>query len=87
MARVIPREGDRAYVELECHPHKHTPDGPVVDGGKCWFRLKRSGFGQEKDGSRFWAWNGNVDEPTINPSIFCLGCKKHVTVIKGAEVP
>jgi len=31
-----------------------------------------------------WHWDGNVEQPTISPSIDCKGgCGRHFTMIKG----
>lgn len=30
-----------------------------------------------------WQWDGNVESPTITPSIDCVDCKRHFVVTNG----
>lgn len=35
-----------------------------------------------------WHWDGNVETPTISPSIGCDGgCKRHFTIVNGIGQP
>jgi hypothetical protein len=48
--------------------------------GFCRFGLRR----EPAQGST-WQWDGNVEKPTITPSVNCLGgCGRHFSIINGA---
>jgi hypothetical protein len=70
--KVQPRTDDpaRGKLVVEC---KHTTEG------ECKFSLWRG-----PAGGAMWHWDGNVEKPTISPSIDCKGgCGRHFTVIAG----
>lgn len=78
--RVQLREGrpGEAFLFLACAGERRK-------GLECQFRLAAR---ERKDRAGcVWAWDGNVDRPTITPSIHCLGCGLHTTITKGTEVP
>lgn len=82
--RVFVRDEHRAYVQLDCRPRKDA-DGNDLVGGHCRFRLTRGPAVNGSPADQHWHWDGNVDVPTISPSIDCTSCKKHVTIVQGAE--
>lgn len=57
-------------------------------GGKyagCVLRIRR-GAADEATGR--WGWDGNMEEPTLTPSIACdRRCGWHGTVVKGEMLP
>lgn len=57
-------------------PCAHNPDG------QCDFRLG------EPVPDKVWAWDGNVEAPTLTPSVNCLGgCGWHGHVTNGECIP
>jgi hypothetical protein len=71
-------------------------DGPLGfhEGGKprrCSGSIRRAGD-PPIDGTS-WTWDGNIEQPTITPSIHCIrdpetpegwgGCGWHKTIVKG----
>lgn len=67
---VRPAEPTRGYLMTECDKH-HT--------GHC----PRSIWTGEASGM-MWHWDGNVERPTISPSIDCQGgCGRHFSIIAG----
>lgn len=63
------------------------PDGrPAGYGYRC------PGCGQEDwlkvdDGTHGWTWDGNVEKPTLRPSILHTPCKWHGYLTAGEFVP
>lgn len=67
---IVAVNGDRARLRVEC---SHT------SMGHCLFPLW-----QRPAQDTMWQWNGNVERPTISPSIDCNGgCGRHFTVVDG----
>ncbi len=51
-------------------------------GGECEFPLWSG-----PAGGVMWHWDGNVEQPTISPSIDCKGgCGRHFSIISGRVV-
>jgi hypothetical protein len=72
--KVIPTKDDRALLRLEC------PRGP--EGG-CDFPLWQRPA-RDNNGAKVWQWDGNVEAPTISPSIDCKGgCGRHFVMSGG----
>lgn len=68
--RVEPRDDDRAFLVLKC---EHRSDG------ECRF-----GLWQRPASGITWQWDGNVERPTITPSIDCKGgCGRHFIMTNG----
>jgi hypothetical protein len=74
--RIVPREGDLAWLRVEC------PNGvqrPGATTRECQFSLWR----RPAEGV-MWQWDGNTEKPTISPSVNCHGgCGRHFTMIQG----
>ncbi|RUU29779.1 DUF6527 family protein [Mesorhizobium sp. M6A.T.Ce.TU.016.01.1.1] len=69
---VQPRAEDRAFIVVSC---------PL--NGECkWSVWKREPVGA------MWTWDGNVEVPTIRPSIDCrqAGCGRHFSIEGGKAV-
>lgn len=65
-----PEEPTRGFLVVEC---KHCTEG------KCRFPL----WGGPSGGA-MWHWDGNVEKPTISPSIDCKGgCGRHFSIVGG----
>lgn len=63
-------EPGRAHLVLKC---QRTP------AGECRF-----GLWQKPAAGITWQWDGNMEKPTITPSIACNGgCGRHFTMIVG----
>jgi hypothetical protein len=68
--RIQPRSSGRAFLVAKC-------DHAL--GGECRWPL----WLQPATGT-MWQWDGNVEAPTINPSIDCKGgCGRHFTLTSG----
>lgn len=52
-------------------------------GTHHWFRTLSP---QQPDGSGIWSWNGDVDRPTVSPSIVCSDTGCHLFVRNGELV-
>ncbi len=71
-ARVIQYTNDKgAYVEWDC---------PRQEGRVCTVPTKDA----REDG---WDWDGNKEEPTLQPSVHCLGCDWHGHIFAGMLRP
>jgi len=67
---IQPREDGKAFLVLEC---THTP------AGECKFPLW-----QRPATGTMWQWDGDINKPTISPSIDCKGgCNRHFTMTEG----
>lgn len=72
--RIVPRHDDKGFLLVKCTLNLE---------GECKFPLA------SKRISEFvWEWDGNIETPSIAPSIFCkmFGCDKHFTITKGTIV-
>lgn len=69
--RVFPRKDGKAFLLVRCHLN--------LDG-ECKFPLARKRIPEF-----VWQWDGNIQTPTIEPSIACRmsRCGKHFTITKG----
>lgn len=74
---------DKAFVRLKCQPYT-TKDGVKKTDGVCEFRLERSAPHSDAAGL-VWNWDGDVQKPTITPSIQCQACGLHVVITGGVE--
>lgn len=65
------REPGRAYL--------------VVDCGKQFGPIKQCLFPLWKIAPQFpmWNWDGNIEKPTISPSVACQLCGWHVVITNG----
>lgn len=64
----------RALLVVSCVKPDGTPRS-------CNFGLSQNG--PISDGL-VWGWDGNIEKPTVNPSINCHGgCGRHFTLING----
>lgn len=78
--RVVLREADKAYLMLECE--RGTYRG--MDYKECPRSLWQQPPLAVEEVAVMWNWDGNVEAPTILPSIDCKGgCLRHFTMIKG----
>lgn len=60
----------KAYLRIKCD---RGPDGT------CHFSLW-----QQPAQGVMWQWDGNIEQPTISPSINCQGgCGRHWVITKG----
>jgi hypothetical protein len=59
-AAAIPDPGEQGHIEFAC-PRGHGYCGPIVVG---------NGF--KPAGRGTWRWDGNVERPSLLPSIHCL---------------
>jgi hypothetical protein len=67
---VRPRGGDKAYLVVGCR---------YTSMGECLFPLW-----QRPAAGTMWQWDGNVEQPTVTPSIDCHGgCGRHFTLTAG----
>lgn len=67
---IEPRSSDRAFLVVTC---EHTPSG------RCQWPLW-----QRPASGTMWQWDGNAEQPTIQPSFDCQGgCGRHFTITKG----
>lgn len=66
----------RATLRVHCERRCHVP-------------LRQGGCADQKPqgGPFIWGWDGNVEKPTIAPSVHCsgprYGCGRHFTVVEG----
>lgn len=51
-----------------------------VARGECRWSISR-----QPAANGVWQWDGNVERPNINPSIWChgAGCERHFTMVGG----
>lgn len=66
--RVELREPGRANLDIGCAKLCRFP---------LWTRQA------DDTGPKTWHWDGNVERPTITPSIDCTVCKRHFVVTEG----
>ncbi len=71
--KVESRDNERAFLLVKCANSK---------AGECRFGLST----KRKTDNITWLWDGNIDQPTIQPSISCLPCARHFSIIKGKVV-
>ena len=73
--RIELRDADKAFLYMECEHGTHH--------GREALECVRSLWQQPATGC-MWQWDGNVERPTITPSIDCKGgCGRHFTMVKG----
>lgn len=73
--RIVPRDGGRAALLIEC-------ERGCNHGGTT--RECHRSLWQKPAQAMSWEWDGNVEQPTIKPSIDCKGgCNRHFTLTKG----
>lgn len=73
--RIVPREHGKATLLVECDRGAHH--------GRETLECPRSLWQQPAAGC-MWQWDGDVELPTITPSIDCKGgCGRHFTLIQG----
>lgn len=67
---VEPTHDDKAHLRIRCD-RSHE--------GACRFSLW-----QKAASGIMWQWDGNVEQPTITPSVACNGgCGRHWVITKG----
>ena len=76
--RIQERDPVRAFFFVECERG--------VDRGHGVKECARSIWKNPAEGC-MWQWDGNLEAPTILPSIDCHGgCGRHFTMIKGNPI-
>lgn len=75
--RIVEREGDKGFFYVQCE--RGVDRG---HGTEC----ARSIWKKPAEGC-MWQWDGNLEAPTISPSIDCQGgCGRHFTMVKGQPI-
>ncbi|RZJ85177.1 MAG: hypothetical protein EOO64_01575 [Massilia sp.] len=78
--RIEVREPDRlhGYLVAECG---------VNSSNSCRWSISRLAVENGRQEPGVWQWDGNVDAPTLSPSIFCHGgCNRHFTMVAGVPI-
>lgn len=65
-------------VAIECLD-QIMKDGLIRADAHCEFPVRVGSHSGDGD-NKVWGWDGNVENPTITPSINCLSCGAHVTI-------
>lgn len=69
------------YVEIECLDTIMS-DGLIRADAHCRFPVRIGSHSGDGD-NKTWGWDGNMEAPTITPSINCLSCGAHVIITGG----
>lgn len=80
--RIVAREHGKARFLMECERgcDKGRP-GVLECERSLWQKPPAASNGVPA----MWQWDGNVEAPTITPSIDCQGgCGRHFTMVQGA---
>jgi hypothetical protein len=73
--RVVERDAGRAFLYLACEHGCNHGGGQRECAFGLWTSPARN---------KTWQWDGNVERPTITPSIDCQGgCGRHFTMVNG----
>lgn len=76
--RIQPREHGKALLLVECQ-NGADHGGAAPECARSLWRQPASGC--------MWQWDGNIERPTITPSIDCLGgCGRHLTMTNGVPL-
>lgn len=73
-SKIVVRMAVKAYLEVQCEKSPH---------GCCLFAVSREPAHVNDGGVHIWQWDGNINQPTLTPSIDCKGCGRHFIVTKG----
>jgi hypothetical protein len=78
--RIVVRDHGKAALLVECERGTHHGNAAL----ECHRSLWRNPPSAPNGVATMWQWDGNVEQPTITPSIDCQGgCGRHFTMTQG----